>query len=117
MSSRRSQQVARQIKEELGWIVEHKFRDPQKGFLTLTKVRISPDLKIANVYFSVLGNEDERKASEEALSRAKSFLKYELGNRINLRFLPELRFFYDDSLEYSEKISKLINKIHKDDDH
>jgi ribosome-binding factor A len=113
--SRRSQKVASQIKENLSWVIEHQFRDPGKGFITLTKVRLSPDLKIANVYYSVLGESEDRESTGEALKRAKSYLRRELGNKIKLRFLPELRFYYDDSLDYSHKIGQLLNKIHKNE--
>ena len=114
-SSRRSQKVASQIKENLSWVVEHKFRDPGKGFITITKVRLSPDLKIANVYYSVLGKTEARESADNALKRANSYLRHELGNKIKLRYLPELRFFYDDSLDYSDKITRLLNEIHKND--
>jgi len=114
-NNRRSQRVASQIKTEISWLIEHKFRDPKKGFITVTRVRLSPDLKIASIYYSVLGNDQERDASKEAFTRAKSFLKHELGNRIHLRAVPDLRFFYDDSLDYYDKISTLLNKINKDE--
>ena len=113
-NSRRSQRVASQIKAEISWLIEHKLRDPNKGFITVTRVRLSPDLKIASIYYSVLGSEADRENSNGALARAKAFLKHELGSRVNLRVVPELRFFYDDSLDYSEKISTLLNKINKD---
>jgi ribosome-binding factor A len=114
-NNRRSQRVASQIKTEISWLIEHKLRDPSKGFITITRVRLSPDLKIASIYFSVLGSDQERESSEEALNRAKSFLKHELGMRIHLRVIPDLRFFYDDSLDYSDKISTLLKKINKDE--
>ncbi len=114
-NNRRSQRVASQIKTEISWLIEHKLRDPKKGFITVTRVRLSPDLKIASIYYSVLGSDRERNASKEALARAKSFLKHELGNRIHLRIVPDLRFFYDDSLDYYDKISTLLNKINKDE--
>lgn len=114
-NNRRSQRVASQIKTEVSGLIEHRLRDPDKGFITVTRVRLSSDLKIASIYYSVLGSEKDREASKEALARAKSFLKHELGNRINLRVVPELRFFYDDSLDYSNKISTLLNKINKDE--
>ena len=114
-NNRRSQRVASQIKSEISWLIEHRLRDPEKGFITVTRVRLSPDLKIASIYYSVLGDDKQREGSKEALKRAKSFLKRELGDRINLRVVPELRFFYDDSLDYSEKISDLLNKINKDE--
>ena len=114
-NSRRAHRVASQIKTEISWLIEHRLRDPERGFITVTRVRLSPDLKIASIYYSVLGNEQDRETSNKALKRAKSFLKHELGGRINLRVIPELRFFYDDSLDYSEKISTLLNKIKKDE--
>jgi ribosome-binding factor A len=114
-NNRRSQRVASQIKTEISWLIEHKLRDPHKGFITITRVRLSPDLKIASIYFSVLGNDQERESSGEALKRAKSFLRHELGIRIQLRVVPELRFFYDDSLDYADKISTLLKKISKDE--
>lgn len=116
-SHHRSKKVASEIKENLSWLIEHKVRDPQKGFITITRVRLSPDLKVANVYYSVLGKEEARETSGQALKRASAFLKRELGNRLRLRYLPELRFFYDDSLEYSERIAHLLSLIHKNDDH
>ena len=111
-NNRRIQRVASQIKTELSWLIERELKDPSKGFLTITRVKISPDLKIASIYYSVLGDENERKSSEDALTRAKSFLKRELGNKLSMRFTPDLRFFYDHSLEYAGKIESLINKIH-----
>ena len=114
-TSRRSQKVASQIKENLSWLIENKLRDPRKGFMTITKVRLSPDLKLANVYYSVFGEPEDRRSTEEALSGAKGYLRRELGSRMKLRFLPELRFFYDDSLDYSDKIARLLNKIKKNE--
>ena len=121
-NNRRSQRVASQIKSEISWLIEHSLRDPDKGFVTITRVRLSPDLKIASIYYSVLGSDKERDASKEALTRAKSFLKMgkfilqrvEGGGNYHI-ILPFLRLFYDDSLDYSEKISSLLNKINKDE--
>ena len=114
-NSRRTKRVASEIKTELGWLFEHKLRDPNIGFITITRAKMSPDLKIANIHYSVLGDEKVRETSSDALKRAIPFLKHELGNRLRLRFLPELRFFYDDSLEYADKIAELLNKIHRDE--
>ena len=113
----RSKKIASEIKENLSWLIEHKLRDPQKGFITITRVRMSADLKIARVYYSVLGPDEAREMSGQALKRSAAFLKRELGGRVRLRYLPELRFFYDDSLEYSERIAELLTMIHKHDDH
>jgi ribosome-binding factor A len=111
----RIHRIGDQIKQELAWLIDHKLKDPRKGFITITRVRMSPDLRLASVYFSVLGETKEAAVSLEALNRANAFLRIQLRERIKLRYLPELRFFYDDSLEYSEHISRLLNKIHKDE--
>ena len=115
MENRRSKRIADQIKNELGWLIEQKLKDPDKGFITLTRVKLSPDLKLASIYYSVLGDQIKRQQSSETLNRAIHFLRRELGRRIKLKYLPELRFFYDDSLEYSNYISKIIKKIHNDE--
>ncbi|TFH02496.1 MAG: 30S ribosome-binding factor RbfA [Calditrichales bacterium] len=113
-NNRRMQKVANQIKTELGLLIEHKLRDPEKGFVTLTHVRLTSDLKLASIHFSVLGDENQRELSGKILKKAIPFLKHELGERLKLRYIPDLRFFYDDSLEYSNKIANLLNKIQKD---
>ena len=114
MESRRSKRIADQIKNELGWLIEQKLNDPEKGFITLTRVKLSPDLKLASVYYSVFGDQIKRQQSADTLDRAIHFLRRELGRKIKLKYLPELRFFYDDSLDYSAHISDIIKKIHDD---
>jgi ribosome-binding factor A len=114
--SRRSKKVADQIKSELGWILQQKYTDPQHGMVTVTRVRLSRDLKYATVYFSVLGQNIDIKVSEKGLKNAIPFLRRELGQKVRMKFVPELRFFYDDSLEYSEHIAQLFKKIHDDKD-
>jgi ribosome-binding factor A len=94
----RTKKIADQIKQELAWIIDHKVKDPKKGFITITRVRMSPDLRLASVYFSVLGENEDAAVSLEALKRANSYLRLQLRERIKLRYLPELRFFFDDSI-------------------
>jgi ribosome-binding factor A len=114
-ANNRIKKIGCQIKQELAWIIDRKLKDPKKGFITVTRVRMSPDLRLANVYFSVLGATDDVHAALETLNRGKSFLRNQLRERVQIRFLPELRFYYDDSMEYSERIAYLIEKIHKDE--
>ena len=116
LDSRRSRKVADQIKNEISWILQQKFTDPQRGMITVTKVKISRDLKHATVYFSVLGQNIDVKVSEKALKNAVPFLRRELGQRVKMKFVPELRFFYDDSLEYAGHIAELLNKINDSKD-
>ena len=114
--NRRNRKVADQIKSEMSWILQQKFTDPKQGMITVTKVKISRDLKHATVYFSVLGQNIDVKVSEKALKNAVPFLRRELGHRVKMKFVPELRFFYDDSMEYAEHIAELFNKINDNKD-
>ena len=109
--SRRSRQVADQVKFEIGWLIERKIKDPEKGFITITRVRLSSDLKFAKIYFSALGDAAQRTASEKVLKRSGQFLRRELGRKLNVRYIPELRFFFDDSLDYAEHMNNLFKKI------
>lgn len=111
----RQRKIADQIKKALSQIIDRKLKDPRKGFITVTKVKVSGDLRIANVYYTSLGDKDTQKSSQEALESAKNFLRNEMAPGLNLRYIPELRFYYDESLEYSEHINKLIEKIHAKD--
>ena len=87
-------------------------KDPRIGFVTVTGVRTSPDLRQARVRVSVLGNPDEQKASIKGLVSAKGLIRHELGRRLeNLKYSPELRFELDPSIEYSVHISELLKEV------
>lgn len=113
--SHRIAKVEHLIKEEISLIFLHKLHDPAFGLVTITNVKVSPDLKIAKVYISVF-DRDKRESVLEKVESAAGFIRTELAHRITLRFTPELKFFIDDTLDYVEKIEGLIKKIHKDDD-
>jgi ribosome-binding factor A len=112
----RQRKIADQVKKYLSQLIDHRLKDPRKGFITVTGVKISGDLRIAKVYYTCLGDEEQRKNSQKALESAQNFLRNELGQYLNIRFTPELRFFYDDSLEYSQHINEIIKKIHKSEE-
>ena len=116
MSSHRIDKVERLIKEEISLIFLQKINDPEIGFLTITQVKVSPDLKQAKIYFSVLEKEKRVLVMDKIESKIK-FIRSELSHRISLKFTPELKFFLDDRLDYVEKIENLIEKIHREDDH
>ena len=90
-------------------------QDPALGFVTITNVKVSPDLKIAKVYISVLEKE-KRESVLEKVKNSSGFIRSELASRIRMKFIPELKFFIDDTLDYVEKIEGLIKKIHDKDD-
>jgi ribosome-binding factor A len=106
--SRRSERVADLVRAEISRLVLLEAHDPILRTLTITDVVMPPDLRSARVYFSVLGGEAERDAGRAALDRASSFLRREVGRRCALRFVPELHFFPDVSLERGARIEELL---------
>lgn len=102
------------IKEEISLIFLYKITFPEIGFITVTGVKVSPDLKIAKVYLSVLEKEHRKLLIESVNAKIKP-IRMELASRINLKFVPELKFFIDDTLDYVEKIEGLIKQIHSND--
>ncbi len=112
MTSYRADQVGEQVREEIMSIIRRDLKDPRIGFVSITAVRMSPDLRQARVRVSVLGTQDEQKASMRGLISAKGLIRHELGRRLqNLKFSPELRFELDPSIEYSVHISKLLKEV------
>lgn len=112
--SHRIDKVESLLKEEISLIFLHKFDDHDYGFITVTNVKVSPDIKIAKVYISVFEKE-KRESALEKIKAKTGFIRTELAHRISLRYTPELKFFIDDTLEYAENIERLIKKIHEDD--
>ncbi len=112
MTSYRADQVGEQVREEIMSIIRRDLKDPRIGFVSITAVRMSPDLRQARVRVSVLGNEDERQASLKGLTSARGLIRHELGRRLqNLKYSPELRFEIDPSIEYSVHISELLKEV------
>ncbi|MFZ0390327.1 MAG: 30S ribosome-binding factor RbfA [Calditrichia bacterium] len=112
----RQRKLADQIKKTVSQIIDQKLKDPRKGFITVTHLRLSSDLRVANIYFTVLGDEEKRQQSLEALESGNGFIRSELAPNLKLRFVPELRFFYDDTLDYSQKIESLLKKVKPEND-
>ncbi len=109
--SYRIDKVESLIKEEISLIFLYKLQDPGLGFITITNVKVSPDLRIAKIYVSVLDKE-KRKDVLEKINASNGYIRSELAHRIKIKFTPELKFFIDDTLDYVEKIEGLIKKIH-----
>ena len=91
-------------------------KDPRIGFVTITKVAVSDDLRTARVYYSVFGGEDQKEESHQGLESAKGYIKRELGRRVRLKYIPEISFLFDDSLEYSEHIEELLRGVKHSDE-
>lgn len=110
----RPDRVADQIRAELGQLLAREVHDPGVGFVTMTRVQVSPDLQLARVYYTALGDEKARQSSGRALERAAPFLRRQIGSRLRLRRAPELRFVYDESIAGQDRIEQLLNEIHAD---
>mgnify|MGYP002785527924 CR=1 FL=1 len=108
----RPDRVADQIRGELAMMLSREVHDPGIGFVTLTRVHISPDLQQARVLYTVLGDDAARRSSAKALERAAPFLRRQLGQRLRLKRAPELRFFYDESVAGQDRIEQLLNELH-----
>lgn len=115
MSNMRAERVGEQMKKEVMDIINNKVKDPRVGFITITDVELTNDLSQAKVFLTVLGNKKEVNGTFKALDKAKGFIKSELGSRMRLRIVPELFFEYDESIEYGNKIEKMIQDLHKQD--
>ena len=111
MRFKRSEKVGDQIREEISQILLRELKDPRIGFVTITKVALSDDLRIAKVYYSVFGGKEEKEASYQGLESAKGYIKRELGRRVRLKYMPEISFMFDDSLEYGEHIEELLQGV------
>jgi len=113
--SSRQQKVAEALKEEASIIIHDELKDPRLGFVTITRAEISADLRQAKIFFSVLGEEKDHKKTNEALSSALGFIRRLIGQRIKLRFVPEIMFKEDRSSEYSVRIQKVLDEIKERD--
>jgi ribosome-binding factor A len=111
MGQLRAEKVQEFIKQELSKIILTELKDPRIGFITVTRVEVTGDLQRAKVFISLMGSDEEKAATWQALQRAVGFLRSEIGRRINLRFSPELSLHLDETLDYSARIQELLIKI------
>ncbi|MFW6035799.1 MAG: 30S ribosome-binding factor RbfA [Halothermotrichaceae bacterium] len=114
MGKNRAERLAELIKEEVSDIILREVKDPRIGFVSVTDVEVSGDLRHANVYVSVYGSDKEREDTMEGLKKGTGFIRKLLGDRITVYHTPEILFKYDDSIEHGAHISRLIDKIKKD---
>jgi ribosome-binding factor A len=108
VSGRRNERVAEEIREEVAGLIARGLKDPRIGFVTVTRVALTPDLRIAHVNVGVLGDLTQRGKSMAALKQAAGFLRRELGRRIRMRHTPELVFHYDEGLDATDRIAQLL---------
>lgn len=116
MEYTRSQRVEELIRQVLSGILIKDVKDPRLDLVTITEVRITPDLHKATVYFSRLGNKKKRHEAKEAMDKAAGMLRLELGKSMALRYVPELEFKIDDTIEQSMKIEKILKNLKPESD-
>jgi ribosome-binding factor A len=114
--SYRIERLNETIKEVLSELVLGQIKDPRVGFVTITAVRVSGDLSVAKVHYSVMGDETVRKETHDGLVSARAFLRKAIGNELKMRTAPELRFVYDDSLDRAMAIEDALRREEARDD-
>ncbi len=107
---KRSKRVGDLLREEIADIVIYKLKDPRIGFITVTGVDVTDDIKNARVYVSILKDED-KETTLEILNSAKSFIRSELSKRLRMKFIPSIEFRLDVSIDYGNRIDKLLSEI------
>jgi ribosome-binding factor A len=116
MSSRRRQQVADLIRDEVSEILATEMKDPRLGLVSITRVEMSPDLRYATIHTSVYGDEDEQQETLQALSGASGFIRRLIAPRLRIRHIPAIRFRLDHSMEHAEQITRTLNELHESDE-
>ena len=106
--------LAIDIKREISFIINTRIKDPRIGFITVTDVRLSVDGKYLDVYFSTLEKGSQPESSIKSLKGCSGFIKRNLSSRMKLRYVPELKFIYDDSIDKGMKITEILENIKKD---
>lgn len=104
----RPERVGEEIREELAQLIARDVHDPGVGFVTLTRVKVSPDLQMARVYYTSMGDEKTRRETQRALERATPFLRRHIAARVRLRRVPEIRFEFDKAVEHQDRIEQIL---------
>jgi len=112
MPGDRASRVGDQLRVEIADLLAREVHDPGIGFLTITYVKVTPDLQQARVYYTTMGDEKARRESQRALERAAPFLRRQLGRRLRLRRVPDLQFFFDVSIERQDRIEQILQDLH-----
>jgi ribosome-binding factor A len=107
----RPERVADQIRAEVTTMIARELHDPGVGFVTITRVQVSPDLQHARVFYTALGDSAAQKTSGQALQRASGFMRRQIGRRLRLRRAPELHFEYDGGVGHQDRVEQLLKQL------
>lgn len=114
MAEHRLERLKELIKSEFGQMLQRDLKDPRIGFVSVTGVEVSNDCSHVKIFVSVLGDEQVKQATMEGLESAKGFIRTELGQKIRLRYTPEIHLIADHSMERGSRIMELLNEVKKD---
>jgi ribosome-binding factor A len=115
MPSQRAQRVGEIIQQEISALLLRGLKDPRIGFVTITGVEVTPDLHLARVYYTVIGDDAAKRSSAAGLKSSVPYLRQQLGRQLHMKYLPDLLFQYDSSIDYGNRIESLLRDIHHDD--
>jgi len=111
MSSRRRLRVERELQHRVSQVIIHELADPRRGFVTVTRAEVSPDLREAKVFVSIIGTETEIQTTFSGLEHAVGFVQRRVGEDLEMRHTPRIQFVLDDSVKKSVRISALLRQI------
>jgi ribosome-binding factor A len=110
--SQRAHRVGELIQQEISSLLIRGLKDPRIGFVTITGVEVTPDLHLARVYYTVIGDETARRNTAAGLKSSTQYIRQQLGRQLHMKYLPDLLFQYDTSIEYGNRIESLLRDIH-----
>jgi ribosome-binding factor A len=113
--SHRTERIAEQIREELSQMLATEVSDPGVGLVTVTRVKVTADLSLTRVYWTIIGDPAERKKTDKALKRATPYLRHLLASRLTLRRVPEIKFQFDESVAAQDRIERILRELHQED--
>ena len=111
MSKRRSDRVSQLMRQIISESIALKWKNKNAHTITVHKVNVADNIRSIKVFVSIMGDEEQKELTMQALQESIGFFKREIGSQVKLRFMPELKFVYDDTLDYADKISKLLSSI------
>ena len=111
----RVERIQKQVQEEVSQMLATEVRDPGVGLVTVTRAKVTGDLSLARVYWTMIGDAAERKKTVQALERASGFVRHLLAERLSLRRVPEVKFIFDESVGAQDRIEQIIQEIHAEE--
>lgn len=113
--SHRVERIAEQVREEICQMLATEVRDPGVGLVTVTRAKVTGDLSLARIYWTIIGDAQARKKTAQALARAVPYLRHLLSQRLTLRRSPEIQFFFDESVAAQDRIEQIIQELHAEE--